>query len=165
MGERWRSLAAAGLLLGATACANPRAEEAANARTALVGMSREQVLACAGVPARSAVSGEREFFTYESQSVSGSGGPSAGFGLGIGGWGGGRYGTGIGMGVPLGGGDVRRDTCQATFVMERGVVRELNYADPQGNSNLGQCQRIVGPCMDAMLSGGTVPPPPPSRTP
>jgi hypothetical protein len=107
------------------------------------------------------VSGEREFFTYESQSVSGYGGPSAGFGLGIGGWGGGRYGTG--MGVPLGGGDVRRDTCQATFVMERGVVRELNYADPQGNSNLGQCQRIVGPCMDAMLSGGTVPPP--SRTP
>lgn len=163
MRGRWYRMASVGLLMGLAACANPRAEEAANARTALVGMSREQVLACAGVPARSAVSGEQEFFTYESQSVSGYG-PSTGFGLGIGGLGGGRVGTGIGLGVPLGGGDVRRETCQATFVLERGTVRELNYADPQGNSSLAQCQRIVGPCMDAMLSGGTAPPPPP-RTP
>jgi hypothetical protein len=164
MGGRWTPLATAGLLLGLAACANPRAEEAANARSALVGTTREQVLACAGVPARSAVSGDREFFTYESQSISGSG-ASSGLGLGLGGWGGGRFGTGIGLGLPLGGGDLRRDTCQATFVLERGLVRELNYADPQGGSSLAQCQRIVGPCMDAMLSGGTAPPPPPLRTP
>ena len=164
MRDIWTPLAAGGLLLGLAACANPRAEEAANARTALVGLNREQVLACAGVPARTAVSGEREFFTYESQSVSGYG-PSTGFGLGIGGWGGGRYGTGIGLGLPLGGGEVRRETCQATFVLERGVVRELNYADPQGGSGLAQCQRIVGPCMDVMLSGGTAPPPPRMRAP
>jgi hypothetical protein len=162
---RWKALAATGLALGLTACANPRAEEAVNARTALVGLSREQVLACAGVPARSAVSGDKEFFTYESQSVSSSGPSlSTGFGLGLGGFGS-RYGTGIGIGVPLGGGDIRRDTCQATFVMHRGVVSALNYSDPQGNSDLGQCQRIVGPCMDVMLSGGTVVTPPPLRMP
>src|SRR5689334_1588850 len=54
--------ATASLLL--TSCAIQRAHEAEQARTSMIGMPREQVLACMGAPDSRAAAGETEVWTY-----------------------------------------------------------------------------------------------------
>ncbi|HZH26613.1 MAG TPA: hypothetical protein VEY95_05460 [Azospirillaceae bacterium] len=136
---------ASALLAG---CTNQRAEDARYAQTALVGLPRDTLLSCAGVPDRMTNSGAREFFTYTSEAVSGSGGgvyPS--FGFYSGGFGRG-FGTGLGFGFPLGGGyDVRRSACQTTFTIDNGRVSQITYGDPQGNGDIGQCYQVVQNCL------------------
>ena len=57
-----------GVVLGAvlvlTGCANPRSEAAARAGTELVGMPKEMLYSCAGVPDRTQQVGDREWMTY-----------------------------------------------------------------------------------------------------
>src|SRR3954447_1791188 len=88
------------LAAGALAsCANPDADRAADARQVLVGMPKETLLSCAGVPQRSASIDNSEFLTYTVSSY--SGGPTTSIGV-AGGSGG--SGVGIGLGFPLFGG-------------------------------------------------------------
>ncbi|EWY37720.1 hypothetical protein N825_16845 [Skermanella stibiiresistens SB22] len=140
---------AALLGLGAMAlasCANPRADEALFAQSAFVGMPKQTLLSCAGVPERTASAGEMEFFTYTSdrtvayQNYT----PLMGYG---------RY-PYHGYGYPYYGSfaptyDVRTFSCQATFTLRDGVVERLVYGGPEGisGSQLAQCQTIIENCL------------------
>jgi len=152
-----RPIAAAALAAAAalTSCANQRAEDALYARQALVGLPRAELLACAGAPDASYAADGREFLTYESEAIVGYPSSHGSLGVSRGGWGSNRVGTGIGFGVPLyGGTEVRRYACRATFVVEDGRVREVNYVDPQGGGGLGQCGRIVEACLARAAAPG-----------
>jgi hypothetical protein len=139
------------ILLGATAialasCANPRADEALFAQHALIGMPKQTLLSCAGVPERSTTVDNLEYFTYTSsrtvayQSYVPYMGP-------------GRF-YGYGYGYPYYSGyaptyDLRSFSCQATFTLRNGVVERLVYGGPEGvgPSQLAQCQTIIETCL------------------
>ena len=134
---------AAGLLL--TACATgPSPEIARNAQTALVGMPKQALLSCAGVPDRQAQAGGREYYTYV-QRPTGGYGPSTS--VGIGGGSSSGVGLGLGFGLPLGGGG--SPGCEATFVLDNGIVQQVSYP---GNVSLSDCSAIVQNCMPAPAS-------------
>ncbi|WP_207458332.1 hypothetical protein [Azospirillum sp. SYSU D00513] len=136
------------LVLGATAvllaaCAGgPAADMAQQARTSLVGMPKQALLSCAGVPDRQAEAGGREFYSYVQRPTGGYGGPSTS--IGIGGGSSSGIGLGLGFGLPLGGGG--DSGCEATFTLENGVVRQLVYAP---DASLSSCAPIVRNCMPA----------------
>jgi hypothetical protein len=145
---RWRAAVLAGALgltgLAMAGCASPTRDAALRAPTALVGMPRERLLACAGVPERQAGEGEREFFSYSARS-SGTGGFS-GLGLGVGGGGGshgGGVGIGLGLGLPLFGG-YGVDECRATVTLRGGVVESIAWS---AGSDLATCGAIVAACV------------------
>lgn len=140
----------AGLLLalgaGVAGCANPRADEAMRARDVLVGMPVETLLSCAGVPARRASVDDSDFFTYVASRTVGGYGPTTSLGFGLGSGGGSAF--GLGIGVPLGGGgDMSIDTCEATFTIRGGIVRQLRYTGVGGASDAAQCYSIVENCL------------------
>ena len=143
------------LAAGALAsCANPNADLAADARQVLVGMPKETLLSCAGVPQRTAQVDNSEFLTYTSSDYSG-GGPSTSFGVS---GGSGGSGVGIGLGFPLFGGGGYSRSCEANFTVRNGVVQQLNYTGSAGASaSLGQCYRIVENCL-ALVPQATRPP-------
>ncbi|WP_049976108.1 hypothetical protein [Azospirillum sp. B506] len=60
----WRCGIVAASALLAASCANPQAELALRAPAAMVGMSKGNLLSCAGVPERSVVSGDAEYLVY-----------------------------------------------------------------------------------------------------
>ena len=128
-----------------SACADQHAEDAARAQTALVGMPKQTLLSCAGVPDRTATSGAAEYYTYVSRSYGSSGfTPSIGIGGGgFGGSGGGFGGGGIGLGFPLSSGS-GEPPCQATFTVQNGVVTQLVYT---GGPTSSQCYSIVQNCL------------------
>jgi hypothetical protein len=137
-------------------CANPNADRAADAQRVLVGMPKETLLSCAGVPQRSAVVDNSEFLTYVNTTYSGYG-PSTSVGV-AGGSGG--TGVGIGFGIPLfgGGSPGYSSTCEATFTVRNDVVQQLSYTGSGGSSaSLGQCYRIVENCL-ALVPPGALPP-------
>jgi hypothetical protein len=139
LGRTFRAVAGAGLL---AACANPAADHALYAQSALVGMPKATLLSCAGVPDRQAAVDNLEFFTYRSGRISSSPGS-----LGL--WGG-RWGPGFGYGLggPLYDADIRSTTCEATFTLRNGAVERLVYGgSPGGGSTLGQCYHVVENCL------------------
>lgn len=147
------ALAAAGALGG---CANPAADEALVAQTALIGMSKATLLSCAGVPERQATVDNREFFTYRSSRiVSYPSAPPLGY---YGGWGWPHYGYGYGW--PSYGYEVNSFDCEATFSLKNGVVERVVYGGASGGSaRLGQCYAIVQNCM-ALIPQRTIKPSP-----
>lgn len=120
-----------------------RAETSRMAQTSLVGMPKEVLLSCAGVPSRQAVSGGREFMTYWLPGQAGGGsGTSIGIGAG-GGGGGGGIGLGLGFGIPLGGGSTQG--CEATFTIgPDGRVERLAY---HPDSTLAACEAVIRNCV------------------
>lgn len=147
------ALTAAGVLGG---CANPAADEALVAQTALIGMSKATLLSCAGVPERQATVDNREFFTYRSSRiVSYPSAPPLGY---YGGWGWPHYGYGYGW--PSYGYEVNSFDCEATFSLRHGVVERVVYGGASGGSaRLGQCYAIVQNCM-ALIPQRTIKPSP-----
>lgn len=144
-----RTVGVAMILLGGTAvllagCATgPDPEIARRAQTAMVGMSKADLLACAGVPDRQATASGREYYTYVAHpAVAYS--PGSSIGIGAGSFGGsGGVGLGLGFGVPVGGGTA--PGCEATVVIgPRGTVEQVSY--PAGAS-LSSCTPIVSTCM------------------
>ena len=136
-------------------CANPNADRAADAQKLLVGMPKETLLSCAGVPQRSAVVENSEFLTYVNISYGGGFGPSTSVGV-AGGSGG--SGAGIGFSFPMfGGGEGYSSSCEATFTLRNNVVQQLTYTGSGGSSaSLGQCYRIVENCL-ATIPPGPIP--------
>ena len=132
-------LGLAAVAAGITACANPAADQAIVARSALVGMQKSTLLSCAGVPERQAVADNREFFTYQTGRIVSY--PVAASSLyaapwrpwGFGGWGWPAYAS-----------DVRSYACEATFTLRNGVVERVVYS---GGSSLGECGAIVQNCL------------------
>lgn len=59
---RWPLIGAVLILSGCTAI--QKAEQATRAKSEMIGMSRDQVLDCAGVPARTARAGDSEYLAY-----------------------------------------------------------------------------------------------------
>lgn len=147
------ALAATGALGG---CANPAADEALAAQTALVGMPKETLLSCAGVPERQASVDNREFFTYRSSRiVSYPSPPPLGY---YGGWSRPYYGYGAGW--PSYGYEVNSFDCEATFSLRNGVVERVVYGGAtSGSAQLGQCYAIVQNCM-ALVPQRTIRPSP-----
>lgn len=109
-----------------------RAEVAKEAQTALVGMPRKELLACAGVPVRSAVDGTTEFMTYV------GGGDSTGAAVAT-------TNGNVGVGVV----STKHRYCEVTFVLENGIVQKLNYAGRTGGyaTEGEQCAYVVQGCM------------------
>ncbi|QQP90501.1 hypothetical protein IGS68_04405 [Skermanella sp. TT6] len=145
------------LCAGALAsCANPRADEALFAQTAFVGMPKETLLSCAGVPERMAEVGNLEYFTYSSNRtvVYQSYSPLLGYG---------RYPYhGYGYGFPYYGSfaptyDFRSFSCNATFTLRDGVVERIVYGGPEGvgGSQLAQCQTIIENCLAQVAAPAT----------
>jgi hypothetical protein len=142
-----RGLIAAGALLGLSACANPQADQAMFAQQAFVGMPKQFLLSCAGVPTRSATVDNVEYYTYTSERlVSTPTGPrfSAAYGYyrPWSPW----YGWGVGFDdYP----EIETRDCQATFTMKDGVVTRIVYnsATDGQSARLGQCYRIVENCL------------------
>jgi hypothetical protein len=131
-----------------TSCANPRADEALFAQQAFIGMPKQTLLSCAGVPERSTTVDNLEYFTYTSSRTIAyqSYDPYM--------WPGPYYGYGYGYGYPYWGGfaptyDFRTYSCQATFTLRNGVVERLVYGGPEGigPSQLAQCQTIIENCL------------------
>ena len=130
------------LVVGAVgACANPAAEQAMYAQSALVGMSKQALLSCAGVPERQASVGNLEYFTYDSRRLV----SYPGWG-GYGGYWGPRY--GYGPGWPTYAGDISTVDCEATFTLRNGSVERVVYGGgSRYGSGLGQCYTIVQNCI------------------
>ncbi len=111
--------------------------EALHAKRALVGMSKQTLLSCAGVPERQATADGQEFFTYTSGRIVSTPGSYPG-----------RWGWpywGPGWGWPAYAPEVRSYACEATFTLADGVVRQVVYS---GGSSAGQCVAIVANCLD-----------------
>lgn len=133
----------AGLL--AASCANPAVEKAAAAQRSLIGLSKQQLLSCAGVPERQAEADGYEFYTYTNSRIVSYPGST------VGGWYGGpwypgyRYGWG-GWGWPGTVGDeIRTYSCQATVTLKDGRVERLVFGGP-GGGTATECYAIVQNC-------------------
>lgn len=134
-------LAAAGLLL-ASCATGPDPQVARRAQSEMLGMSKGQLLACAGVPARQATASGREYFSYVARPAVVAGPGSS---IGIGGFGGSSSGVGVGLGFGLPvGGFGGASGCEATVVLSGGVVEQVSYS---ANSDLGACTPLVQNCV------------------
>jgi hypothetical protein len=127
--------------LGLGACADPNVDRAIAARGSLVGMPKDRLLACAGVPDGTATASDgTEYLTYRSQSGSPSG---TGLSIGIGGVSGNVGGA---IGVPLT--TPAYATCEATFVVRDGAVQSLGYrGNTDGTAPIAQCWNVVANCV------------------
>lgn len=124
-----RSLGIAALAVAVSGWALQRAQMAQDARIQMVGMSREQVLACMGPPANKAAEGQTEVWSFNSGDgtvlVSGSA----------------SYGSFSG--------NSSRRFCQINVVMSGGAVASVNYQGPTGGLITAgeQCAYAVDACV------------------
>ena len=130
-------------MVALAACASPQADLAKQAPQTLAGMPKGDLLACAGVPQRSAVAPDgTEYLTYGRQQTNvhrDYDSPSlGGFGLGLGG----------GTGPFSVFGDVDTWTthyrCEATFAVRQGRVVDLRYNE---NRDIQLCYQMIGSCL------------------
>lgn len=140
-----RVLPSTGLAMGLAtavlaACASgPGADVARRAQTELIGMPKDVLLSCAGVPERQAVASGREYYTYVARPTAAISPLSS---VGIGG-GSGGVGLGVGLGVPIG--TSGSDGCETTVVLgPTGRVEQVSY--PAGAS-LSACAPLVQNCV------------------
>ena len=109
-----------GAVLATTGCVGM--QQAEDARTAMVGMPKAELYACAGVPQRTATDGELEFLTYTSSRAWVTGTK--------------RVMTGA------------EHTCTATVVLDDDVVRSDGYTHTSAYSDVGhECGAIVKGCL------------------
>lgn len=126
-------------------CANPLADQALIAQSALIGMPKQTLLSCAGVPPLSTTADGFEYFTYDSNRLVSY--PRPGFGYP---WG---YPWRPWYGYPgwydwdYGGVEVYQYSCEATFTLKNGMVQQVTY---RGGSSLSQCYTIVENCLAAV---------------
>jgi outer membrane protein assembly factor BamE (lipoprotein component of BamABCDE complex) len=132
-------VAACGLLVAG--CAVMRAKEAEKAQATMVGMSKEQILACMGPPVAKATEGATEVWSYNSGN-----GQTTGFGTSSASVQGGRgyaYGTGFSSMV------TQQRFCTVNVTMVNGRVDRLNYVGPTGGliTQGEQCAFAIDNCV------------------
>lgn len=130
-------------------CAVQRAQVAQDARAQMVGMSKEQVLACMGPPGNKAAEGSTEVWSYASgdgysttmmtANVNSSGQAS-------------RVGNQVSGSVSstgFGTATSRRRFCTVNVVMTDGAVSAVNYQGPTGGllTQGEQCAYVVDACV------------------
>ena len=117
-----------------SACANTstgtsNTDIAFHARLDVIGLSRAQVLACAGKPERTVVSGETESFSYSASSGETT--------------------------LMIGGGSVLsnvRHACNVTYVLRRGYVEDVVYTGARTGGTTtpdAECAPVVKKCLGA----------------
>ena len=148
-----RAAARAGLcagILALAACANPAAEALNTDSRRLIGMSKTQLVSCAGRPANAVQSGANETLTYSIGIP--VRGPSPSTSVGVGASGGSRGGVGVGVGVnfPLGPG-FSQSYCEAVFRLTNGSVNDVTFNASSSVRGTGErvCYEIVGACLDS----------------
>lgn len=133
---------------GLGGCAAPGPDRAALARQALIGLPKDALLSCAGVPARSAVIDNRDWFTYHSESVRTYPGMIYG-GLGY-------FDRGpLDYDPP----EISSVSCDATFTLRSGRVERLDFNSPQGTVANSQCGAIVANCLALTPTPAAITPP------
>lgn len=147
------TIALAGALAG---CADPRVAQVQSSKSLLVGMEKEALLACAGVPERSETTDKAEFLTYEvKQSYSR---PRYGIGIGLGhGFGGhrrrhGGFGYYSSVFLPF---DYEQRTvgCKATFALKDNKVTGVTYGGVSDSSvRYRQCYVVVENCLNKQVA-------------
>lgn len=120
--------------LTTAACAGPEAEVAKQAPQALIGMPKGDLLACAGVPQRSATAPDgTEYLSYGRQQTN----VHRDFGYE-------EYGWVPGILVPEVDTWTTSYSCTATFAIREGRVADLRY---NADRDIQLCYRIVGRCL------------------
>lgn len=112
-------------------CALERAQEAANAKQSMVGMSKEDVLTCMGSPEAKEHEGRTDVWSYSS----GGGSDSVGSAFGQSQFSANRFGntvTGSGTSTGIGFGRTRARYCTVHVVFKNDVVAAVNYAGRTG---------------------------------
>ena len=129
------TLGLAGLMT--SACTIQRAQEASDAQTKMIGMSKEQVLTCMGAPANSATAGSTEVWTYNSGN-----GRTDTFGA-ANAWGGRGWASGFGSSITT------SRYCKVDVVMNADHVSRVNYSGPTGGllTRGEQCAFAVDNCL------------------
>jgi hypothetical protein len=97
-------------------CAVQRAETARKAKVDMVGLPKERVLACMGVPQNQMTVGETEVWSYQSGNGEQIGSVFASGGNG--------FASGFGVS--------ERRFCNVSIVMTKGAVSAVNYSGPTG---------------------------------
>jgi hypothetical protein len=122
------------IVFGFSACAVQRAQIAKDAQTSLVGLSKAELIMCAGAPVRADSVGDMEVLTYA------GGGDLKGSiaGGGDGGAGGGAL-------------SIEHRYCEVSFILENGQVTRINYGGRTGGllTKGEQCAFVVENCMSA----------------
>jgi hypothetical protein len=143
---------AIGVALIVSGCAVQRAVVARSAQEKMVGLSKEQVLACMGPPASKAAEGSTEVWSYNSGNdhVSTIG---SGYAQTSGTINGARIGntfsaTANSTTTSLSAATASRRSCKVNIVMNEGIVSRLNYSGPTGGLLTGgeQCAFAVESC-------------------
>jgi hypothetical protein len=120
-----------GILL--SACAIQRSQVANDAQSRMVGLSKEQILACMGPPSNQATVGATEVWSYPS----GNGHTDVS-----------TFASG-GNGFFSGGGVSERRFCTVNVAMTNGMVSQVSYIGPTGGllSPNEQCAFAVASCV------------------
>ena len=135
-----RFLAASVLLVVLSACSSfQRADDAAAAKTQMIGLSREDVLACMGIPKKKAQEGGTEVWSYPS--TNGRGDSSGDI-----------FKT---TGYVHSSGSHERSFCTVNVVMKDGVVKAVRYNGPTSSvfyTQDDQCGFAVENCVSSKRS-------------
>ena len=130
-------------------CALQRAQVAQDARAQMVGMTKEQVLACMGPPPNRAAEGQTEVWSYASgngySATVASANSSGNFEAS-------RYGnsiSGTSTGTASGTAISTRRFCTVNVVISGGAVSAVNYQGPTGGLLTAgeQCAFVVDACV------------------
>jgi hypothetical protein len=130
------------------ACAFQRAQVANDAQNQMVGLTKEEVLACMGPPAAKAAEGTTEVWSYNSgndrTTVSTFGSSTTNASIS----GGPAYASGNASTMSSGVGIASRRYCKVSVVMADGLVSRINYTGPTGGALTGgeQCAFAVQNC-------------------
>lgn len=126
-------IAAISICLITGCAAQHRAELASRAQTELIGMSKKDLLSCAGVPVRQEKVDDLEFLTYT------GGGDSVGTG----------YATQTSNSSAIVVSKRHHRYCEATFILKDGKVDKINYSGRTGGlaTRGEQCAFIVENCL------------------
>lgn len=114
-------------------CAVQRAQIATRAQTELIGMSKKDLLSCAGVPLRQDHADDLEFLSFA------GGGDSVGTAVA----------TSTSSTTAVAVGKSAHRYCEATFVLQNGIVQKVNYQGRTGGlvTKGEQCAFIVENCL------------------
>jgi hypothetical protein len=130
-------------------CAIQRAQQASDAQTKMIGLSKEQVLACMGPPANKAVEGATEVWSYNSgnnqTTVSTFGTSNTNASVS----GNRNYAPGQASTTSSGFGVARSRFCTVNVTMINGQVSRINYVGPTGGllTQGEQCAFVVQNCL------------------
>ena len=129
-------------------CAFQRAADADKAKSQMIGMSMEQVLACMGVPAGRQAVAQTEVWSYPSGGDSFSSGSASGFTNSYGTVQGNAY-SGSTYGTAFGSSSTKQRYCVVNIVMEGGHVSAVNYSGRTGGllTSGEQCAFAVENCI------------------